>query len=114
MCKVDRIRKEYNGQSKIRDFYKAAYPTDTWAIEEMNRNATFQDAFECLRCGFDFYAFLGVADSLVRERVFDALATLMGCPYEEVYDQWLYHSQEPFAVELVEDMTELHFKNEED
>ena len=62
---------------------------------------------------YDFYRdFLGVDDSLVRERMFDALATLMGCSYEHIYYQWLDHSKEPFGLQMVTDMTGLRFKNE--
>lgn len=114
MRKVDNIREKYNGQTKLYDFYRECYPTDTEMIGKINRNATFQDAFECLQAGFNFYAFLGVDDSLVRERVFDALATLMGCSYEHVYYQWLYRAKEPFGLELVTDMSGLRFKNEEE
>lgn len=112
MRKVDNIREKFNGQTKLFDFYRVRYPDDTEMIGQINRNATFQDAFECLQAGFNFYAFLGVDDSLVRERVFDALATLMGCSYEHVYYQWLDHSKEPFGLELVTDMSGLRFKNE--
>lgn len=114
MCRVDNIREKFNGQTKLFDFYRVRYPTDTEMIGKINRNATFQDAFECLQAGFNFYAFLGVDDSLVRERIFDALATLMGCSYEHVYYQWLDHSKEPFGLELVTDMSGLRFKNEEE
>lgn len=114
MCRVDNIREKYDGQTKLFDFYRVRYPDDTEMIGQINRNATFQDAFECLQAGFNFYAFLGVDDSLVRERVFDALATLMGCSYEHVYYQWLDHSKEPFGLELVTDMSGLRFKNEEE
>jgi hypothetical protein len=114
MCRVDNIREKFNGQTKLFDFYRVCYPTDTEMIGKINRNATFQDAFECLQAGFNFYAFLGVDDSLVRERVFDALATLMGCSYEHVYYQWLYRSKEPFGLELVTYMAGLRFKNEEE
>jgi hypothetical protein len=79
----------------------------------MNKAVTFQDAFECLQVGFDFYAFLGVSDSIVRERVFDALATLMGCSYEHIYYQWLDCSKKPFPGGTVVDMTGLRFKKEE-
>lgn len=113
MCKVDNIREKYNGQTKLYDFYRECYPTDTEMIGQINRNATFQDAFECLQVGFDFYAFLGVSDSIVRERVFDALATLMGCSYEHIYYQWLDYVREPFGLVVVTDMTGLRFKNEE-
>ena len=47
----------------------------------------------------------------MRERVFDALATLMGCSYDHIYYQWLNHSKSPFGLELVTDMTGARFKN---
>ena len=103
MCRIDNIRGKYNGQTKLYDFYKEAFPTDKDGLKDINRNATFQDAFECLQTGFNFYAFLGVDDSIVRERIFDALATLMGCSYDHVYYQWLNHSQEPFGLQMVTD-----------
>lgn len=112
MCKVDNIREHYNGQTKIKDFYKEAYPTDEMG-NNLNASATFQDAYECLQVGFNFYAFLGVDDSLVRERIFDALATLMGCSYEHVYYQWLNHSKEPLGMQVITDMSFLRFKNDE-
>ena len=102
---------EYNGQTKIRDFYMSKYPTDELG-KDINGGATFQDAYECLQVGFNFYAFLGVQDSIVRERVFDALATLMGCSYEHIYYQWLDYGRAPFGMQLVTDMTGLRFKNE--
>ena len=113
MSRVTNMLEKYNGQTKIREWYKECYPTDEmWS--EINQNATFQDAFECLQVGFNFYAFLGVDDSLIRERVFTALATLMGCSYDHVYYQWLNGSKEPFGLQLVTDMQGLRFKNEED
>lgn len=114
MCNVDNIKEKYNGQSKLYDFYRECYPSDTEMIEQINRNATFQDAFECLQVGFNFYAFLGVNDSIVRERVFEALAALMGCSYDHIYYQWLDHSKEPFGLVAVTYMDGLRFKNEEE
>ena len=114
MNRIEHNMDKYNGQTRIREWYKECYPTDDWGFDGLNKAATFQDAFECLQVGFDFYTFLGVSDSIVRERVFEALATLMGCSYDHVYYQWLNHSKEPLAKELVEDMSGLRFKNEED
>ena len=111
MSRVDNIREHYNGQSKIRDFYMEAFPTDELG-KDINGNATFQDAFECLQVGFNFYTFLGVDDSIVRERVFDALATLMGCSYEHIIGQWLFYQREPLGLELVTDMSGLRFNNQ--
>lgn len=110
MCKVDIIREKYNGQTKIKDFYMEAYPTDELG-KDIHGDITFQDAFECLQAGFNFYTFLGAQDSIVRERVFDALATLMGCSYDHIYYQWLNHTKSPFGLELVTDMTGARFKN---
>ena len=113
MCRIDNIQEHYNGQSKVCDWYKASYPTDTWGCEMMNKGITFQDVFECLQVGGNIYALLGAGDSIVRERVFDALATLMGVSYELVYYQWLNHGKDPLGGKLWYDMTTLRFKNEE-
>lgn len=113
MCKVDNIRQNYNGQTRLVDFYKTAYPTDEWGIDGMNKAATFQDAFECLQVGFDFYTFLGVSDSIVRERIFEALATLMDCSYEHIYYQWLDYGKKPLEGKVITDMSKLRFKNDE-
>lgn len=103
-----------NGQTKILDWYKDRFPTDEWAIERMNKSATFQDAFVCLQVGFNFYTFIGVDDSIVRERVFDALATLMGCSYDHVYYQWLNKDKNPLRGAVYTDMRGLRFINEDE
>lgn len=114
MRNVDNIKEKYDGRSKLYDFYRECYPSDTEMIEQINRNATFQDAFECLQVGFNFYAFLGVNDSIVRERVFEALAALMGCSYDHIYYQWLDCGKYPLGLVIVTDMDGLRFKNEEE
>ena len=98
-----------DGQTKIIDWYRMAYPTDEWAIDGLNKAATFQDAYECLHTGFNFYTFLGVSDSIVRERVFDALSELMDCDYSVIYDQWLNRSKKPLGYKVVTDMKGLRF-----
>ena len=113
MSKVNDMLEKFNGQTRLREWYKWAYPTDDWGFDGMNKAATFQDAFECLQVGFAFYTFLGVEDSLVRERVFDALATLMGCDYEHIYYQWLNYGKKPLEGQIIVDMQGLRFKNEE-
>ena len=76
-------------QTKIIDWYRMAYPTDTWAIENLNKIATFDDAYECLCIGFNIYTRLGVSDSIVRERVFEGLANAFACEYSAIYELWL-------------------------
>ena len=102
---------QFNGQSKVYRWYAVAFPHDEWGNEMMNKGITFQDVFECLQVGFNIYALLGAGDSIVRERVFDALATMMGVSYEVVYYQWLNHGKKPLGNKLWSDMSTLRFEN---
>ena len=102
----------FDGQSKVADWYAAAFPHDEWGNEMMNKGIIFQDVFECLQVGFNIYALLGAVDSVIRERVFDALATLMDCDYEYIYYQWLNHEQKPLGNTLFSEMSGLRFKND--
>lgn len=70
-------------------WYSNAYPTDTWAIGELNKLVSFNDVYDCLRAGFNIYTLLGVSDSIVRERVFEALANVLGVEYGRIYELWL-------------------------
>ena len=45
--------------------------------------------FECLDSYENIYDLLGVGDSLVRERIFEALAEIMNVEYDYIYHQWL-------------------------
>jgi hypothetical protein len=103
---------QFDGQSKVADWYAVAFPYDEWGNEMMNKGILFQDVFEALQVGFNIYALLGAGDSVVRERVFDALATMMEVPYEVVYYQWLNHQKEPLGKTLYRDMSKLRFKND--
>ena len=110
MLEVNGIK--FNGQSRVADWYNVAFPQDEWGNEMLNKGITFQDVFECLQVGFNVYALLGAGDSVVRERVFDALATLMGCDYEHIYYQWLNYTKNPLDSKLLEDLSVLRFKND--
>lgn len=103
---------QFNGQSKVYRWYAVAFPHDDWGNDMMNKGITFQDVFECLQVGGNIYALLGAEDSVVRERVFDALATMMNVSYEVVYYQWLNHSKEPLDGKMWFDMSTLRFKND--
>jgi hypothetical protein len=37
----------------------------------------------------DVYKYIGIADSIIRERIFEKLANEMGIDYNEIYNQWL-------------------------
>jgi len=72
----------------IKEFYLKEYPTDELGLE-LNEKVTFTDLITILIADLDFYNYIGVGDSLVRERLFAELATQLKKPYEYVYDMWL-------------------------
>lgn len=72
----------------IREYYRGKFPTDTLGLE-INSNATFKGLFETLDNYGDVYEYIGVSDSLVRERLFERLAGIMDVEYKYIYDQYL-------------------------
>lgn len=72
----------------IRTYYLENYPDDDLG-REINKDATFLGLFRELVAARDIYKFIGVSDSLVRERLFDKLAKLLNEPYEYIYKLWL-------------------------
>lgn len=72
----------------IKNWYTHYYETDELG-QEINSMATFNDLHRALLDGKDVYKVIGVGDSLVRERLFDELAILLGVSYEVVYNMWL-------------------------
>ena len=72
----------------IRTYYLENYPDDELG-REINKDATFLGLFRELVASRDVYKFIGVSDSLVRERLFDKLAKLLNEPYEYIYKLWL-------------------------
>jgi hypothetical protein len=72
----------------IKEFYLSNYPTDELG-NEIHTKATFIGLFEVLDTYKDVYNYIGVHDSIIRERIFEKLANEMGINYNEIYDQWL-------------------------
>ena len=73
---------------KIKEFYLEKYPTDVLGTE-LKGDINFFELYNLLVNGGDVYRFLGVSDSLVRERVFMELANLLEKEYTYVYNLWL-------------------------
>jgi len=69
----------------IKNYYLSAFPSDNLG-EEINANATFDGLFNNIT---EPYSYIGVEDSIVRERVFDKLATINGVPYSDIYNLWI-------------------------
>ena len=72
----------------IKEFYLKNYPTDEMG-EDINENANFTGLITQIFGGFDIYEYVGVYDSLVRERLFQELANQLNKPYDYVYQLWL-------------------------
>lgn len=102
--------KAFGGQSKVRDWYVVRWPSDDLG-PEINGGLTFQDLYEGLQTGDDVYVLLGVGDSIVRERVFDALATMMECSYDHIYYRWLNNGPDGPRV-FYDDLKGLRFRDE--
>jgi hypothetical protein len=72
----------------IREWYMNEFPADDLGFE-INTEATFGGLYWVLQSFSDVYLYLGVVDSLVRERCFYKLSTVDGVTYDDVYSKWL-------------------------
>ena len=72
----------------IREYYLTKYPTDELGVE-LNETPTFAGLLNQLIVGGDVYRYIGVGDSIVRERLFERLAEELNVKYDYVYDLWI-------------------------
>ena len=72
----------------IKQFYLETYPTDDMG-QDIKDDATFVGFVTELFGDGDVYKYIGVYDSLVRERLFEELAKQLNKPYDFVYELWL-------------------------
>ena len=72
----------------IREFYLERYPTDELGME-LNETPTFAGLLNQLIVGGDVYRYIGVGDSIVREKLFERLAEELEVSYDYVYNLWL-------------------------
>jgi hypothetical protein len=72
----------------IKEFYLNEYPTDELGIE-LRDDINFTGLLNNLYTANDVYKYIGVYDSLVRERLFSKLAEILDSPYDYVYNLWL-------------------------
>ena len=72
----------------IKQFYLETYPTDDMG-KDIKDDATFVGFVTELFGDGDVYKYIGVSDSLVRERLFEELAKQLNKPYDFVYELWL-------------------------
>lgn len=81
--------KVYN-HNDIKEWYQATYKEDELG-EQLNEDMTWVGLWERMTIMRyqDVYEYLGVVDSLVRERIFAQLADELHVPYDVVYYTWL-------------------------
>jgi hypothetical protein len=72
---------------KIREFYLENYPTDELGIE-IDPTATFGGLYQALQDYDDVYEYIGISDSIIRERLFERLSEITGNDYEEIHARW--------------------------
>lgn len=77
-----------NENSNVREWYLSEYTEDEEG-KNIKENITFYDVFYALDRYKDIYETIGDVDSIVRERIFQKLAEIMGVDYDYVYEQWL-------------------------
>lgn len=85
---VIRVKQLKYKDMNIREFYLENYPTDELGLE-LNETPTFAGLLNQLIVGGDVYRYIGVGDSIVRERLFERLAEELNTTYDYVYNLWL-------------------------
>ena len=77
-----------NENTKLKEWYTTNYPSDELGAE-INPDSTFQISLMPSTGTGMLYEVIGVGDSLVRERLFEALADVTHYDYDTIYNQWL-------------------------
>ena len=72
----------------IKKYYTERFPDDELG-NEIKDDVTFLGLLDILFRNLDVYDYVGVGDSLVRERVFEGLSQYSSLDYSFIYDLWL-------------------------
>ena len=72
----------------IKEYYVENFPTDNLGLE-LNETPTFPGLLNQLIVNGDVYRYIGVSDSVIRERLFEKLADTLNVSYDYVYNLWL-------------------------
>tara|TARA_B000000532_G_C18786701_1_gene370729 strand:- start:20 stop:253 length:234 start_codon:yes stop_codon:yes gene_type:complete len=71
----------------LKKFYLKNYPTDELGAK-INSKSTFKGLIKTILKKDDVYDYIGVNDSLVRERLFVRLSLDRGVFFDLIYDLW--------------------------
>ena len=87
---IESLDKFPNRKTPLKAYYLYEHTSDELGIK-INNSITFYDLFRYLDNKNDFsvkydsvYDFIGVDDSIVRERLFEGLCKVMVCSYDEI------------------------------
>lgn len=83
-------------QNSVKEWYSTTFEVDNLS-DEISEGVTFRDIMDCLEEHRDFYDCIGVADSVIRERVFQKLAEILNVEPIVVYYQWLKDDYDWYA-----------------
>ena len=78
--------------ASIKKWYVKAYPIDDLGPELVGN---FAGALETMAKGGCIYDYMGVGDSLVRERLFTRLSEMRGLDYDHIDELWLNQEVSP-------------------
>jgi hypothetical protein len=71
----------------IRNYYVNEFPSDDLGLE-IDAKANFESLWLAIR-GDMVYEYIGVSDSVIRERLFEKFSELTGHTYDYIYQEWL-------------------------
>ena len=71
----------------IKDWYIKTYPEDEMG-KEINPRIGFNDCWQMMKNGNEFYTIINTGDSVIRERIFAEIAKLNNITYDVVYNVW--------------------------
>jgi hypothetical protein len=71
----------------IRNYYVNEFPSDELGLE-IDPKANFESLWLAIR-GDMVYEYIGVSDSVIRERLFEKFSQLTGHNYDYIYQEWL-------------------------
>lgn len=72
----------------IKEYYLKNYPSDDLGAHLID-DTTFTGLLNELYKGNDIYKYIGVTDSIIRERLFEKLAQIIFRSYNYIYNIWI-------------------------
>lgn len=74
--------------NNVKEWYMQEFPSDECG-ESISEKATFTGVLAMMSRHSDIYDYLGIGDSIIRERIFEEISKRIGCDYDDIYNLWL-------------------------